>query len=186
MLVQSNREKFLLMRVRVFKDESAFASLFEEHGAALQRYLYSKLPSHDDVEDAFSTLWIRIWEYATSTPIEHFSGLAHTVARGVIAQFYSTRERRKEDRVQEDESIDEIATVDPTSMVYAKIDIKFVLKKMKGILSEEEEEAVILRHLEGYKVGEIAAYLGKSKNATSVLITRAIKKIGNLFDQPPS
>lgn len=185
MLVQSNREKFLLMRVRVFKDESAFAKLYEEHGASLQRFLYAKLPSQDDVDDAFATLWMRIWEYAASTPVRHFSGLAHTIARGIIAQFYSSREKRKEDRIGEDESMEEIAVVNPTSKVHAKIDMKFILKTMKGTLTEEEQEAVILRHLEGYPIGEIAAYLGKTKNATSVLITRSIKKLGSFLDQPP-
>jgi len=186
MFVQGNREKFLLMRIRVFKDESAFAKLYEEYGSKLQRFLYVKLPSQEDVDEAFSTLWLRIWEYATTTPIEHFSGLAHTIAKGIVAKFYFTKERNKEDRVREDESIEDMAVVDPTSKVHAKIDIKFLLKSMKGKLSEEEQEAVILRYLEGYPIGEIAAYLGKSKNATSVLITRAIKKIGNLFEDKSS
>ncbi|MBI4592280.1 sigma-70 family RNA polymerase sigma factor [Candidatus Uhrbacteria bacterium] len=183
--MQGNREKFLLMRIRVFKDESAFAKLYEEYGSRFQRFLYVKLPSQEDVDEAFSTLWLRIWEYATTTPIEHFSGLAHTIARGIVAQFYSSKEKNKEDRVRDDELIEDVAVVDPTSKVHAKIDIKFLLKAMKGKLSEEEQEAVILRYLEGYSIGEIAAYLGKGKNATSVLITRAIKKIGNLL-QPPS
>ncbi|MBI4435546.1 sigma-70 family RNA polymerase sigma factor [Candidatus Uhrbacteria bacterium] len=172
------------MRIRVFKDESAFARLYEEYGSRLQRFLYVKLPSQEDVDEAFSTLWLRIWEYATTTPIEHFSGLAHTIAKGVVAQFYYAKERKKEDRVSANETMEEIAATDPTASVHAKIDIKFLLKSMKGKLSEEEQEAVILRHLEGYPIGEIAAYLGKSKNATSVLITRSIKKIGNLFDPP--
>jgi len=184
--VQGNREKFLLVRIRVFKDESAFAKLYEEYGPSLQRFLYVKLPSQEDVEEAFSTLWLKIWEYATTTPIEHFSGLAHTIAKGVVAQFYYSRERKKEDRVGEEESIEDIASVDPTAKVHAKIDIKFLLQAVKGKLSEEEQEAVILRHLEGYPIGEIAAYLGKSKNATSVLLSRALKKIGNLFEPPPS
>ena len=183
-LVQSNREKFLLMRIRVFRDESAFARLFEEHGSSLQRFLYTRLPSQEEVDDAFSSLWIKIWEYATATPIEHFSALAHTIAKGVVAEFYRTRGRRKEDRIGEDETIEDIAVVDPTSKVHAKIDTTFALESMKK-LSEEEREAVILRHLEGYPIGEIAAYLGKTKNATSVLISRAIKKLGNLFDQSP-
>lgn len=186
MLVQNNREKFLLMRVRVFKDESAFAKLYEEYGPSLQRFLYAKLPSHEDVDDAFSNLWMKIWEYATTTPIQHFSGLAHTIARGIIAQYYYSREKKMEDRVREDQSIEEIATVNPTSKVQAKIDTKFVLKMMKEKLSEEEQEAVILRHLEGYPIGEIAAYLGKTKNATSVLITRAVKKLGNFLNHPPT
>lgn len=172
------------MRIRVFRDESAFARLFEKHGANLQRFLYIRLPSQEDVDDAFSSLWIRIWEYATSSPIDHFSGLAYTIAKGVVAEFYRTREQRKEYRIGEDESMEEIAVTDPTSRVHAKIDTALALKVMKQKLSEEEREAVILRHLEGYPIGEIAAYLGKTKNATSVLISRAIKKLGTLFDQP--
>lgn len=174
------------MRIRVFQDESAFARLFEEHGAALQRFLYKRMPSQEDVDDAFSSLWMKIWEYASATPIDHFSGLAHTIAKRIVAEFYQAKDRKKEDRVGEERSIDEMATSDPSQEVFAKIDIKFVLKTMKGALSEEEHEAVILRHLEGYPIGEIAAYLGKSKHATSVLISRAIKKLGQLLHKPPT
>lgn len=178
-----NREKFLLVRIRVFKDEGAFASLLAEYAAPLQRFLYSKLPSASDVEDAYSTLLLRLWEYATSTPVEHFSGLAHTIARGIIAEFYRTREKIPhvaiaDEHEQEGVPIESRETVEKLE---AHIDASWVKEALKKLTNEDDREVIILRFLEGYAIKDIAKYIGKTPNATSVLLNRALKKLRHIL-----
>lgn len=179
----SKKEQFLLFRIRVFKDEEAFESLLESYSAPLQRFLYSKLPTHPDVQDAFSTLMLRLWEYISHTPVEHFSGLAHTIARAIVAEFYRQREGKETVAISEGEGepgvIPESAF--SSTQIETMVDTNLVIKKIKQMEDEDDREVLLLRFIEGYGVKEIAAYLGKTENATSVLIHRAKQKLRSMF-----
>lgn len=163
----------------MFKDESAFESLLKDYAAPLQRFLYSKLPSATDVEDAYSSLLMKLWEYATSTPIDHFSGLAYTIARRTIAGFYRDREKIQHVQISDEheESGVPIASSDTLQKLEAKIDVGWVKEALKKLSNEDDREVIILRFLEGYAIKDIAKYIGKTPNATSVLLNRALKKL---------
>ena len=180
----NNREKFLLVRIRVFKDESAFETLLEDYAAPLQRFLYSKLPSANDVEDAYASLLMRLWEYATTTPIEHFSGLAYTIARGIIAKFYKDREKKQHIPISDEfeEGSVTVESKETVEKLEARIDVGWVKKALKMMNNEDDREVIILRFLEGYAVKDIAKYIGKTPNATSVLLNRALKKLRRLIE----
>ena len=184
--MKERREKFLLVRIRVFKDEHAFEALLKDYSAPLQRFLYTKLPRMNDVEDAYSTLLLRLWEYATTTQVQHFSGLSYTIARNIIAQFY--RDREKEDFVaiadeySEDGGVS-VESKEKVADIEAKIDTTFVKQALKKLTSEDDREVIILRFLEGYGIKEIAAYLGRTPNATSVLLNRALKKLRRIIEE---
>lgn len=176
----TKREKFLLTRIRVFKDEHAFEALLSEHSPALQRFFYSKLPHHHDVEDAYSTLMLRLWEYTIRTPVEHFSGLAYTIARGVVAEFYRHREGKEQVPLSggsDGEEGVELESEFSAEYVETQIDSQLVKEGIKKLKNEDDKEILLLRFVEGYRVKDIAKYLGKSENATSVLIYQALKKI---------
>jgi RNA polymerase sigma-70 factor (ECF subfamily) len=180
-----NREKFLLVRIRVFKDEGAFETLLSDYAAPLQRFLYSKLPSVTDVEDAYSSLLLRLWEYATTTPVEHFSGLAHTIARGIIAEFYRSRDKAQQVPISEEYEDEGVHAESRESLeqLESKIDATWVKEALKKMPSEDDREVIILRYLEGYGIKEIAKFIGKTPNATSMLLNRALKKLRKMIEE---
>lgn len=182
--MNDKREKFLLVRIRVFKDEGAFGSLVEEYSHALQRFLYSKLPDVTDVEDAYSTLLMKLWEYTTSTHVDHFSGLAYTIARRIIAEFYRSREKESHLPISDHAEEDGIQMVDEVSaeQLEDRIDVTLIKEALKKLKNEDEQEVIILRYIEGYPVKEIAKYLSKTQNATSVLLNRALKKVRTIIE----
>lgn len=182
--VTDGKEKFFLFRIRVFKDEQAFALLLGIYATSLQKFLYRKLPTQADVEDAYSTLMLRLWEYAIQTPIQHFSGLAYTIARGIVAEFYRQREGKEIVTIAEETE----GGVHPESAfsgehIQKNIDVQLVTQGIKALKNEDDREALLLRFVEGYSVKEIAQFLGKTENATSVLIHRALKKVRTLFEK---
>jgi RNA polymerase sigma-70 factor (ECF subfamily) len=182
---QTKLEKFLLVRVRIFKDEDAFERLLREHSAALQRFLYGKLPCHADVEDAYSMLMMQLWEYATSTVVQHFSGLSFTIARRIVASFYHKREGKEQVPIRTSYGEEGVEVQSPNSkeQIEDHIDSVIVKEGLKKLESEDDREAVILRFIEGYSLKEIANYLGKTENATSALIHRALKKIRDKLEK---
>lgn len=179
-----NREKFLLVRIRVFKDESAFESLLKDYSAPLQRFLYTKLPSANDVEDAYANLLMKLWEYATTTPIDHFSGLAYTIARRTVATFYETRSKTQNVSISDEyeEGAVSVESKETVQKLEAKIDSGWVKEALKKLDNQDDREVIILRFLEGYAIKDIAKYIGKTPNATSVLLSRALKKLRNLLE----
>jgi DNA-directed RNA polymerase specialized sigma24 family protein len=82
--VNKHQEQFFLYRIRLFKDEKAFAHLYKEYHSAIWRFLSIKLPT-SEVEDALSMVFIRLWNYLSGSRVENVSGLSFTIARGVVA-----------------------------------------------------------------------------------------------------
>ena len=178
--MKRRKEQFLLFRIKAFKDEHAFAALLQEHGPALQRFLHFKLPTKQDAEDAYSTSCIRVWGYASRSKVDHFSGLIYTVARTVVADFYRSSE--KKDALQtSDQELAQVESKHSGKKIEEFVDGE-LMKNALMQLSENEREAIVMRYLEGHQVKEVAIQIGKSENATSVLLHRALKKVRTILE----
>lgn len=183
MSTQKKREQFLLFRVRIFRDESAFASLLELYGSTLQRFLYFKLPTQTEVEDAYSIVCLRLWEYITSTSVDHFSALMHTIARTVVADYYRQMGRENTVPIETEETGPlPIESKDSHETIMDSIDASMV-KDAFRLLDDDDREVIIMKFLEGFKVKEIAKHIGKSENATSVMLHRALTKLRNILEK---
>lgn len=174
--MKRSKEQFLLFRIRAFADETAFAALLKKHGPSIQRTLHFKLPTAEDVEDAYTTVCVRFWQYATSTAVEHVPALMHTIARGVIADYY--RKRKNENDV----SVDDVS-IASGEKIAETTDNRMRLLAALQQLDEDAREAISMRHIDGYSVKDIAKHFGKTENATSVLIHRAKKKLQELLSE---
>ena len=181
-MAQNKKEQFLLLRIRAFQDKDAFKTLLNEHSSAILKFLHLRLPSSEDAQDAYSTICLRVWEYASGTEVKHFSGLLFTIARSVIATFYHERSRKPTVSITyEDGREMQIPSHETVEKLEAQVDAKLMQKMMKK-LSDDDREVIILRHLEGYSIKEIAAYLGKTSNATSMIVSRAVERLKKLYE----
>jgi RNA polymerase sigma-70 factor, ECF subfamily len=178
---RDSKEHFLLFRIRAFRDEQAFVTLLERHSSSLQRLLYFKLPNQEDVDDVYSQVCIRLWQYIIRTPVDHFSGLAHTITRTSIAEFYRKREGKESISIDNEDSSEQYESKDSGVTIESFVDTE-IMKEGLTSLPDDDREALVMRHLEGYSVKEIAKHLGKTENATSVLIYRALKKLRTILE----
>jgi RNA polymerase sigma-70 factor (ECF subfamily) len=182
--VQDKKEKFLLFQIRSKKDEKAFFEIYKMIATRVFRFVRSKMPTDQDANDALSTTFLRLWDYLCRTEVDHVSGLAFTIAKSVIADFYRNRpsneisiERGGDKKIQIDDEgrgADEILTIS---------DAALVRKKLDGLESFNPlyREVIILRHFEGLSIKIISKHLDKTENATRVLLHRAIKELRNQF-----
>ncbi len=176
----TQKEQFLLMRVRVFRDEQAFGTLLKEYEPGLRRFLFSKLPHAEDAEDALSTTALRAWAYVSSTEVESFSGLLYTIARGFVAEYYRQRERRPTESLgveSEKETHDHGMQADSTENA---TDLS-LLKVYLNTLSDEDQALIALRYFEGLSWREIGKRLDKTAKAAQAAAQRAIQKIHQKF-----
>ncbi len=180
--MSDSREKFLLFRVRAFGDEGAFAALLKLYGSGVQRALHFKLPRDEDVEDAYNVVCLKTWQYITSNTVDHFSGLMHTITRGVIYEFYQ-KNKSKDDVVITDALMDTQKELSRSKAhIEDSVDVNILAEAIKK-LPDDYQEVISMRHLEGYAVKEIAKHVGKTENATSLIIHRARKKLCELLGE---
>lgn len=176
------RDQFLIHRIRANKDRSAFDELARHYQAALYRLLRSKLPTEQDAEDALTTTLLRTWNYLTrSNDVEHVGGLVFTIGRGVISEFYRHRKETVSLDSMADAGVDLPSGRHGEPSIRAAADLR-LLTEMMDHLDGEERTLVLLRHVEGFSIKEVADKVGKTAGATKVAIYRATKKLRNLFE----
>ncbi|HBP00462.1 TPA: hypothetical protein DD617_04735 [Candidatus Uhrbacteria bacterium] len=175
LFVKDIQEQIFLYRIRTSRDETAFAVLYEKHVSAVRRFLFLKLPTPQDAEDAVSTTFFRLWNYLTAADaVESISGLIFTIARGVVAEFYRTRHPEHVPLSEGEEQSDQ------TNLLYLSADIALVRQALNR-LEDRDQELIVLRFFEGRSIREIATHFQKTENATRVMLHRALKQLRSML-----
>lgn len=182
---QSVKEQFHLFRIRVFKDQKSFEILLKENdkGERTRRFLCTKFPSRQDAEDAYSTVCLRMWDYATRNHVDHFSGLMNSIVRSCIAEFYRTRSRRVfEVPIETDEYTIPVESKHSGQKITEWVDGE-LMKKALQELDEDDCEIITMRYFEGVSMKEIGERFEKTENASSVMLHRALKKLREIIEK---
>ncbi len=175
------REQFLLFRIRAFKDGEAFNELYKEYAPGLLRFLTLRLPTVQDANDVHSHTFLRFWNYATVTKVEHVSGLLFKIAKSLVADFYGKR-KMTVPLVEETGESGEVSAAGAEGMIEGveyDLDVRMA-KRLLAQLSEDDRLVVQLRFFEEMSLPEIAKRMEKSVNAIAVRIHRAVKRLKEL------
>ncbi len=169
-------EQFHLFRVRTFQDHKSFEKMLNEVSPRIKGLLKAKLPRVQDAEDAYSETALRLWGYTTQTKIESFPAVAYTIARSVIAEFYRTKGRRVSEAVFDETFMEGYSSTKFEKETINKIDANF-LKSVIEELDADEAQVILLRYHDELSMKEIAETIGKSENATTVMVHRSVNKL---------
>ena len=169
-------EQFHLFRVRTFQDHKSFETLLNEVGPRINGLLKAKLPRPQDAEDAYSETSLRLWSYTTQTKIDSFPAIAFTIARSVIAEFYRTKGRRVSETSIDGSFMESFGSAKLEKETIDKMDADF-LKTVIEELDEDEAQVILMRYNDQLSMKEIAEAIGKSENATTVMVHRVVNKL---------
>lgn len=162
------RQKFLLFRVYQFQDTQAYGELYDLYFGKIYRYVYFKLPKGGVADEITADVFLRGWEYATSSKVDHPSALFYKIARNLIADFYRKRKA--------DLSLEEVGDQASEEVLVDRVSIKLesddLIAKIK-LLKDEYREVIIMRFLDEMSVKEIAGALEKTPNNVRVTLHRA-------------
>lgn len=177
--MHSEKEKFLLFRIRTYQDQKAFAELFLEHKKALYAFLCSRMPSREDADDALNTVFLRAWNFirtSHSNEKDHFSGLIFHIARYVLKDYWKAK--RSDVSLTEMQEAGQVVADQAQSgkAVEAGTEVRLV-KEALSRLPEEYQEVIILRHFEQLDYDEIAKRMEKSAAAVRMTLHRALKEL---------
>jgi RNA polymerase sigma-70 factor (ECF subfamily) len=161
-------------------DGDAFAALYTRHVDRVYRHCYYYMGNRADAEDVAQQTFLRAWQaigrYRRGKA--PFQAWLLTIAGNLsISRLRLAREiphcMDGREEATEDDPQDIIATLDSCDVVR-----RAVLE-----LKPERQQVIILRFIEGLSVSEVAAALGKSENAVSVMQHRALGELRRRLDE---
>ena len=175
-------ENLLLLRLKK-KDPDAFAQLYDLYVTPIYRFIYFKVPRTQDAEDLTSEVFLKIWQYISTTEdvIGNLRALLYKTARNSVIDFYRRKVNREiigaEEILQTMEDLNQQSVLTQIETRLEMKNIESVLKQMK----DDYREVIILRFVEDLPITEIAKIMDKSRGSVRVLIHRAIKVMRGLI-----
>ncbi|MEK7623600.1 MAG: sigma-70 family RNA polymerase sigma factor [Patescibacteria group bacterium] len=174
------QEKVLLYRVQTNKDPDSYAALYDQYVAPVYRFVYFKLSHRQEAEDATSEIFLKCWQYLTSSSgkeIRNFRSLIYAIARNKVVDIYRERARRKEDSLDTVDESDDGLAKHFLELSTENERLLQVIKKLK----QEYQEVILFKYIEDLSVTEIARMTGKSAIGVRVTLHRALKKLRELL-----
>ena len=176
------RQKFLLFRVHRFGDAHAYEELYELYLVRIRRYIYFKVPRSEDADELTSEVFLRGWEYMTSSRVDHAAALYYRIARNVIADFY--RKRKVTEPIEVALHMSSEGHAIPEQI--AKSEEQRILLDTLKKLREEYRDVLIMKYLDEMSTKEISAALEKTPNHIRVLLHRAKRALRTLSEKQHS
>jgi RNA polymerase sigma-70 factor (ECF subfamily) len=147
-----------------------FAELYQNHAREVYRFALYLSGDPALAEDIVSETFLRVWDSSSAIRLETVRGYLFAIARNLFLR--DQRRSRKQDRLQDNLSIDPTAARD----LQSKEDLRDTLAALQT-LPELDRAALLLRAQEGVSYEEIARVLGLSLSAVKVKIHRARLKL---------
>lgn len=171
-------DKDLILRAQG-GDTVAFDEIYKSVYAPVYRFILMRLKSRDEADDVTQEVFIKFFKSIGSYE-SRGSMLPYlfTVARNAVIDHL--RKRRPD---YDDEALMRVASGDPTAEQTAILgqEVAQVMRLMSQ-LSEAEEAAIKLKHIDGLPTTEVAELLGKTEEAVRQLLSRGIRQLRLLLE----
>ena len=170
------KEKIILFKIKAGHLE-AFGELYDLYSKKIYRYIYFKVPTKERAEDLTSDAFLKSWEYINkhNNDIRNFQAFIYQISRNLIADFYK---KNKELPLEYSESsaIEDHSFNKHIENISDWQSLEQYLRKL-GQVNEKWQEVVILKHIEGFSINEMAKIMNESKANVRVILHRAMEKL---------
>lgn len=160
-------------------DTQALAEIYDRYAGPIYRYLYRILGDAAQAEDLTSEVFLRLLQVLDTprAPRARLQGWLYRVAHNLAMDCF--RQGAKASTMALDERL--TAAGDTPSDVVEKQQTQQRLRQAIGQLTRDQQQVILLRFGEGFKVAEVAQLMGKSEGAVKILQHRAIKRLRKLL-----
>lgn len=171
------------------RPEKIFSQIYDQYIAKIYRFIFLKVNSKDLAEDLTSETFLRGWQAfkknSKSNPssqngIKNVQAFLYQIARNLVIDHY--REKGKTQLVSAEYTpiIDPRQNLEEKSRLESDIDqIRLILTDLK----DDYQNVIIWHYLDDLPVRQVAKIMGRTEEATRVLLHRALaalkKKINN-------
>ncbi len=169
-----------LVALAIKGNGDAFDKLYLRHLDSIYRYAYFRVGDPVEAEDLTEEVFVRAWEALPGYRIGEYPFISwlYRIAHNLIIDYH--RRSRPVLLVDADENPQAVTPGSPESIVEDAQSLE-KLSQAIGELSEDEQQVIILRYIEGLSHGEVAATIGKSNEASRVIQHRALARLSGLL-----
>jgi RNA polymerase sigma-70 factor (ECF subfamily) len=173
-----NDERALVERA-IQHDSEAFAQLYDRYVAKIYRYIYFKTGASASVEDLTAQVFLKAWESIgsyrwTERP---FAAWLFRIAHNLVIDHY-----RKHHEIV---SVDGLALEDGDSPSLDEVVENHlnaaVVRQAIAQLTDDQQQVIILKFMDGYDAEQIAQLLGKNSRAIRSLQYRALGSLNRIL-----
>lgn len=158
------------------KDNRAVGKLCEYFYSKIYRFICYRVNSIEDAEDLTSEVCLRVIK---SLPEQ--KGLFYAWIFRIASNLINDHYRRRSVRSNVEPAGDSIEEMIDEGNKQDDMLTQKELKRALKMLTEEQQEVVVLKFIEGYETDEIAGMLGKSAGAIRAIQFRALTALRNIF-----
>ena len=151
-----------------------FRTVYELNRLPVFRYVYALTGgSQDDAEDLTAETFLRAWKARHQFHGEMDSAIAWLIG---IAKRLVIDDYRRTARATRNLTAD-LDTESTPEQIAIQDEQERILFRLVADLPDEQREIVVLRHLLGWRVNDIASHMGVSENKISVNLHRTLSKL---------
>jgi len=154
-----------------------FSKIYDRYINKIYRFIFFKVNSQEIAQDLTSETFLKTWEtYRNGNQeIENIQAYLYKTARNLVIDFY--REKGKAKIVSADLGrpiSDPRQNLEEKAMLTS--DVNIIRKALAG-LSEDYQNVIIWHYLDDLPIPEVANLLGRTEEATRVLLSRALQAL---------
>ncbi len=169
-----------LMQLAKKGDSDAFGCLYELYFTPIFRYIYIRVKDKGVSEDLVQDVFLKIHKSISGFQEKGKDPLAYffTIARNTVIDFW----RKKKDLIADDptEVFDKLKDESANPIAFVeRLETEKAVYQAIGKLSDDRQDVIILKFIEGFSNREIAKIIGKSEESVRQLQCRALKNLRN-------
>ncbi|MEW6230877.1 MAG: sigma-70 family RNA polymerase sigma factor [Chloroflexota bacterium] len=160
-------------------DREAFGRLYDLYADRIYKYIYYRIGNATEAEDLTEEVFVKSWEAIGRFTWQgkSFAAWLFRIARNLVVDHFRGR---RETIALEEWSPGQGEALDPETAMERRETLR-ALREAIGRLTEEQQQAILLRFIEGYSSQETAMIMGKSDEALRALQYRALASLRRLL-----
>jgi len=181
--ISEQEERELIERAKEC-DSSAFARLYEHYYQGIYNYVYFRTSDVSQAEDLTSEVFIRVLESIDSFTFRGlpFSSWLFRIARNMMVDYFRSHQEPVDLPLEEGVLPAESGPGD----VFETELTQQQLARALSSLTEDQQEVIILRFVDGLSPTDVAQVLGKSEGAIKSLQHRALGSLNRFLEEVSS
>lgn len=170
-----------LVKLAQSGDSEAFAMLYDGYMEKIYRYIYFRVTDEQTAEDLTAHVFCKAWENLkrykpTGAP---FGAWLYTIARNAVIDHYRTR--------KETVSLEDITSLAsdgpaPDEQTELKFEVESLNEALQ-VLTDEQQQVLLLKFIAGMSTDEIADQLGKRAGAIRALQMRGLQALSRVLGE---
>jgi len=161
-------------------NSQAFSHLYARHEQSIYRYAYNGCNTEAQAHELFQEIWLRVIKSRSSfQPLQPFKPWLYRIARNLLIDTYRRQSKSALDNSVDDGGNPETWANTPLTpeQIASAAQQNSTLRDALQRLPEAQREAVILKHIAGFEISEIADMQGQGVQAVKSRLRYAMVKL---------